>query len=198
MSDSLGRHINKCDYCCGKCKCPQCKGKGYIVEDLDRQIKGMRKGDILLISYRFDPIGWLIRRFTYCQYNHAAWALNDHELIELKAIGRKITPLKKYMNKLFYKCKLVRITDIEKQDLIKALERAKQAKFNYSYSSSIINFLLIKLNLAERTPRLSCSGFIAYYLFQVDFYFNGKGVYYITPRDIEISKKVKDVTNELY
>ena len=34
MSDILGRHINKCDLCNGE-GCSQCKGKGFMVEDLD-------------------------------------------------------------------------------------------------------------------------------------------------------------------
>ncbi|GAH64525.1 unnamed protein product, partial [marine sediment metagenome] len=65
MSDILGRHTNKCDKCKGKgwlCeaeRCPQCKGKGFIVEDLDKQIEGVRRGDILLICAQFDFIGWI-------------------------------------------------------------------------------------------------------------------------------------------
>ena len=52
MSDPLGRHTNECDLCGGtgwvleerkmcigtlqlKVFCPQCNGKGYVVEDLD-------------------------------------------------------------------------------------------------------------------------------------------------------------------
>lgn len=38
MSDILGRHTNKCDLCNEK-GCSQCKGKGFIVEDLDKPIK---------------------------------------------------------------------------------------------------------------------------------------------------------------
>lgn len=200
MSDSLGRHINECDLCnlCETECCPQCKGKGYVVEDLDERVKGIRRGDILLVKYRFDPVGWIIRRFTHCQYNHVAWALNDHELIELRAKGRVITPLKKYLNKSFYKCKLVRIKDIDNYKLNKALERASKTIFDYPYSNAIINFILVKLQITKKQFRLSCSGFIAYFLkTEANFYFNGKRTFFITPADIEKSKKVEDVSNEL-
>lgn len=159
----------------------------------------MRRGDILLIKYIWDfPVGWLIRRFIHCQWNHVAWFTNDKELIELKAIGKKITPLSHYLNKWLYKCKAIRIKDIDNCKLNEAVRRAEKAQFNYPYTSAIINFILIKLKLTDKLPRLSCSGFIAYYLFQVDFYFNSKAAYFITPKDIESSKKVIDVTEKLY
>lgn len=158
----------------------------------------MRRGDILLIKYRFDPIGWLIRRFTYCQWNHVAWFTNDKELVELQATGKKITPLSHYLNRLLYKCKAVRIKDIDNCKLSASVGRAEKSQFSYPYSSAIINFVLIKLKTTKDLPRLSCSGFIAYYLSQgADFYFNGIKTWFITPKDIESSEKVKDVTNEL-
>ena len=168
---------------------------------MDRQslLKGikMKRGDILLIQYRFDPIGWIIRYFTHCQWNHVAWFTNDKELIELKARGKRKTPLSHYLNKWLYKCKVVRLS-LNKRKLEKALERAERTQFSYPYSSSIINFILIKLQITDDLPRLSCSGFIAYYLAQgASFYFNGKNTWFVTPKDIESSKKVKDVTNEL-
>ena len=157
----------------------------------------MRRGDIILIKYKWDfPIGWLIRRFTHCQWNHVAWAINDHELIELKAIGKKRTPLSRYLNKWLYKYKAVRPL-LDNYKLEEALKRAEKAQFNYPYSSAIINFILIKLKITDKLSRLSCSGFIAYYLSQIGFYFDGKKTWFVTPKDIEISKKVKDVTNEL-
>lgn len=204
MSDILGRHTNGCGMCNGKgwlCEseyCPQCKGKGYIIEDLDKQIRGVRKGDILLIKYLWDfPIGWIIRKGTKCDFNHIAWILNNENVIELKAKGKRTIPLKKYLNKWIYKCKLVRIKDILPCKLNEALKRAEKAQFNYSYSSAIINFILIGLKILKKYPRLSCSAFLAYYLYQVGFTFNGKNVWFITPADILNSKKVIDVSEEL-
>jgi len=196
MSDSLGRHINKCDLCLGRNKtCPQCKGRGFVVEDLD---EGIKCGDILLIKYLWDfPIGWLIRRFTHCQWNHVAWFTNDKELIELKAIGKRKVHLSHYLNKWLYKCKVVRIKSIDNYKLNEAIKRAEKAQFDYPYSSAIINFSLIKLKILKESPRLSCSSFIAYYLSQVNFYFNGKNIHFITPKDIEKSRKVIDVSYEL-
>lgn len=156
----------------------------------------MKHGDILLIQYRFDPVGWIIRRYTHCQWNHVAWFTNDKELIELKAIGKRKVHLSHYLNKWLYKCKVVRPL-LDKRKLDEAIQRAEKAQFNYPYSSAIINFILIKLKILKKAPRLSCSSFIAYYLSQVNFYFNGKNVHFITPKDIEKSKKIKDVSEEL-
>lgn len=157
----------------------------------------MKKGDILLIKCFWDfPIGWLIRKGTKGNFNHVAWIIDKDTIMELKAKGKRITPLKKYLNKYLYKCKLVRLT-IDKDKLNQAINRAKKAQFNYPYTSALINFILIKLKITKQLPRLSCSGFIAYYLAQIGFYFNGEETWFITPKDIEISKKVKDVSNEL-
>ena len=159
----------------------------------------MKKGDILLIKFRWDfPVGWIIRRFTHCKYNHVAWAINSHELIEVKAKGKGVTTLSHYLNKWLFKCKLVRIKDILPCELNEAIRRAKEAQFNYSYSSAIINFILIKLKITKELSRLSCSGFLAFYLAQVGFFFNGIKTWFITPKDIEISKKIRDVSEELY
>ena len=157
----------------------------------------MRKGDILLVKYLYDPIGFLIRKGTGGNFNHVAWAINNRELIEVKAEGKKTTPLKHYLNKWLYKVKLIRIKNILPCKLNEALRRANKAQFDYPYSSAIINFILIKLKITKKLPRLSCSGFIAYYLAQAGFYFDGIRTWFITPKDIEFSKNIKDVSNEI-
>jgi len=158
----------------------------------------MKRGDILLIQYRFDPVGWIIRYFTHCKWNHVAWFTNDKELIELKAVGKKKTSLSHYLNKYIYKCKAVRLKNIDNSKLEEAIVEAEKASFNYSYSSAIINYILIKLKILRKFPRLSCSAFIAYFLLtKANFYFNGKPTYFVTPKDIENSNKVKDVSYEL-
>jgi len=198
MSDILGRHTNKCDYCDKKGYCPQCQGKGFIVEGLDKQVKGIRRGDILLISCRFDPVGWIIRIGTKGHFNHCAWVINDKTVIELKAKGKRTTSLKKYLNKYLYKCKLVRPI-LDKDKLNEAIKWAEKTQFDYPYTSALINFILIKLKITKDLPRLSCSGFIAYYLAEeAKFFFNGIKTYFITPADIEFSTKCRDVSEELY
>lgn len=198
MSDILGRHTNKCDYCDKRGYCPQCQGKGFVIEGLDKQVKGIKRGDILLIKSLWDfPIGWIIRKGTGGHFNHCAWCLDDKTVIELKAKGKRTTPLKKYLNKYLYKCKLVRPI-LDQSKINKAITRAEKTQFDYPYTSALINFILIKLKITKTLPRLSCSGFIAWYFSQVGFYFNGIKSFFITPADIEFSKKVIDVSEELY
>jgi len=46
MSDPYGRHTQECKLCKGKgwtdkeVTCPQCKGRGFVVEDLDKEVQG--------------------------------------------------------------------------------------------------------------------------------------------------------------
>lgn len=210
MSDPLGRHTNECDSCkgigkwllygktYGKFPCPKCKGKGFVVEDLDKQIqRKIRCGDILLIKNKLDPIGFFIRLFTHCQWNHVAWFINEHEVVELTTTKKVTTPLKKYLNKFLYKIKLVRTTYISQISLKQAIVFAKSQKLHYSYSSAILAFILVKLHLSKYLKRPTCSGFIAQCLYTVYYKFNDKNPSLITPKNIEKSKFVEDVSYEL-
>lgn len=197
MSDVLGRHSNICIWCKGTGKvegysCALCNGKGFNVEGLDEPIKEIQRGDILLIHFKFDPIGWLIQSYTQSKYNHVAWVINNHEVIELKATGKRRTPLNYYLNNYLYKCKVVRPI-LVKCKLNQALERAEEAIFEYPYSSSLLNYILLSLKITQSLPRLSCSGFIAYYLNQVGFSFCNKNPHIILPNDIENSKEIINI-----
>lgn len=158
----------------------------------------MKKGDILLIQNFFDPVGWIISLCSKYRYHHVAWAINDHELIELKAVGKRKVLLSCYLNKPYYHCKLIRIKNILPCQLNEVIRRAKKAKFSYSYTSSLINFILIKLKITKELPRLSCSGFISLFLSQMSFYFCSKGPKFVTPKDIGQSLYVKEASEELY
>jgi len=158
----------------------------------------MRTGDILLIKSRLDLVGWLIRRGTHSQWNHVAWAIDNQTLVELKAKGKRITPLNKYLNRFMYGVKLVRIKYVGVEDFIYCLDIAVNTNHYYSYTSSLVNYICVQTKILKKLPRPTCSGFIATILDKVDFWFlEKKDPNFITPADISKSDKVEDVSCEL-
>lgn len=157
----------------------------------------MKKGDILLIKYKYDPIGWLIRRITHGKWNHVALALNEYSVIEAKRNGILISPVTKYLDKRYFKYKLVRIKNIEKKRLDRTINYALKKKCKRNYLKLWISFLMVLFKSKKQLPRPTCSGFIAESLAKVNWYFNGKKPSLITPQNIANSKKVRTVTNEL-
>lgn len=158
----------------------------------------MNKGDILLIKYRFDPFGWLIRRFTHNEWNHAGWILDDSHLLEAK--GRKIciTHIRKYIYNINYKVKLLKIENIKKEEIKEAIEYAIRFKGRYNYFRWIWILVLIGINSKKKISRHTCSGLIADSLAQVGFYFRkDKNPLRITPSDIDTSKRVKNISGQI-
>ena len=154
----------------------------------------MKSGDILFVHYRFDPVGWLIRRAINCKYNHVAWILNKSTLIEAKGGGITLNPINKFSNKLFYKTKLMRIKDISTLDLNVSLYFALIRCQKTNRFKIFITFLLIFLGYKGKYPRPTCSGIIAESLSQVGFYFNKrKKPKNITPKDILKSRRLYEV-----
>ena len=72
----------------------------------------MKAGDILLVKTKYEPISWIIRKVTKSNYNHVCIAFNNKLLINIRAKGIEITPLKKYKNNLIYEYKLTTAYDI--------------------------------------------------------------------------------------
>ncbi len=158
----------------------------------------MKKGQILLIRYRFDPCGWLIRKFTKGNYNHCAWALDSFYLLEAK--GRKIciTHSDKYIDNINYKVKLLKIENIKKETLKKAIKCGLSFEGRYNYFGWLWTIFLIAINSKRHLKRLTCSGLIAKSLSFVGVYFRkDKNPDRITPADIENSNKIKNISGQI-
>ena len=155
----------------------------------------IRKGDILLVSNRFDPISWIIKWFTHSKYSHAVWALNDTQILESRTSGIIISPIKKYMNKRIYKVKLLRLKGIKRKDIDKAMKIGLSYERGRGYFQFLWTLILIGFRYARRRPIMSCSGLIANCLSQVGFYFKKyKNPLLISPADIDSSKKTVNIT----
>ena len=157
----------------------------------------MRRGYILLVAYKNDPIGFVIRRVTKGKWNHVVWALNEYSIIEVKRNGVLISPVTKYLDKRYFRYKLVRIKKIEKKKLDRAINYALRKKCKLNYLKLLVSFLMVLFKSKKQLLRPTCSGFIAEELAKVNWYFNSKKPSLITPQNIANSKKVRGVTNEL-
>ena len=151
----------------------------------------MQFGDLLLVKFRLDPMGYLIRKVLGCNYNHIVWIISDKEMIEVRGRGVMIANPKKYRNNFLYKTKLLRIKDINTKTLYDAIMNyALSLRVKGSYIKLWITYFRVLLDIKMPHPRLTCSGFIALCLFLVGFRFNEyKEPINITPLDIENSKK---------
>jgi len=158
----------------------------------------MKRGDFLLVSYKYDPIGWVIRKVTHGKWNHVAWALNEYSIIEVKRSGVLVSPVTKYLDKRYYRYKLVRIKNIEKKRLDRAINCALKKKCKRNYLKLWVSFLMVLFKSKSKLPRPTCSGFIAEELAKVKWYFCDKKPSLITPQSIANSKKIKGVTSELH
>lgn len=159
----------------------------------------MKKGDILLVHYRFDPIGYIIRKATKSEWNHVAWAISSKRLIQACRKGIITVPLSKYLNKTLYRVKLLRIDNISQKKLDRAIKLTINMKSKGNYFKLLLSFVFVFRQESKKILRTTCSGLIAYCLSIVEWYFNKrKSPLLITPEDINCSKmRLKDVTKEI-
>ena len=150
----------------------------------------MKKGDLLLVKFKFDFIGWIIRKTLHCEYNHIGWILDKDYMIEAIGRGVRINLIKKYSNKLLYKTKILRLKNITDFELEQAINCALIKVGKKNYFKLLIAYFMILIKYQGKQPRCSCAGLIAECLSKVGFYFNKrKHPQNITPVDIEKSKK---------
>lgn len=153
----------------------------------------MRKGNILLVHFKWCPVGFLIRFLTKSYWNHVAWFLDDKTLIESIRGNIRVIPISNYANKVFYNTKIVKISKIDPITVFVALLEA-QARKTYKKSSYWKHLLtILSISLKIKGFHLSCSGFIANCLELFDIKFNNKPSYLITPEDINKSEITEDL-----
>lgn len=157
----------------------------------------MNKFDILLVHTCFDPIAWIIRKYTKSEWNHSCFILNKKEIIDCKSIGIKIRPLKRYLNKIFYKTKLIRLENLTKEDKAKIyyIISLLNVTIKTNYFKFLKTLYLIYKQHEGMFPTLTCSSFIALCLeLGVGFYVKlNKLTAIITPEDINNNPNFKEV-----
>jgi hypothetical protein len=154
----------------------------------------MKQGDILLLSHKLDLFAWIIRRLTEGKYNHIAWAINDHEIIECIGKGIILTPLDKFLT-WRWNIKCIRLQGLSQTKIQRITKRLIKKQCNYNYICYLINFIIMILR--RKTHRNTCSNLVSYELIKEGYYINKKHYKVIVPEDFNTFKNAIDVTDEL-
>jgi len=159
----------------------------------------VKKGDIVLVRYKFDPVGVLICAKCHSWYNHVAWAINSTQVIEVRGKGVVINPINRFYNKILYDSKVVRIKNVKYEDVKKAVDEAlKLHGTSHSYRKLFKSMLKIGFTKSKNIEPSTCSGMIAKCLEKYGIYFRKDiSASRITPGDIEHSRRIENVKNKL-
>lgn len=145
------------------------------------------QGDIALIGNKFCPIGSLIQFGLKCKYNHVAWLCSDSAVLELKAKGLVYTPLQKYLNKTWYRIKIIRLP-LSVTDIWLTEECLKI----FTKPQSYLKFLLIifyYIFKSKKLPRPTCSSSLATALAFIGYFVSpNMDSNLVTPKDFDIIK----------
>jgi len=154
----------------------------------------MKQGDILLIYHKLDPLAWLLCYLSEGRYNHVAWAINDHELIESIGKGIVISPLSKYQT-WRYDLKLVRLTGFSPDKRRRINRRLLRRQFKDFYPKYLLDYIIMIWK--RKTHRTTCSNLISCELIKEGYYINKIHYKFITPEDFNRCKRGRNVTHEL-
>lgn len=119
---------------------------------------------ILFTSNILDPLGWIIRLYTKCQWHHVAWMITDNLVIEVNGRGTNITDMNKY-KKWYYKTKIVYI-DLDLFYRVAIETRLLSYKNKKGYLYLLISFVKLLFNIPlTLQDKPTCSGLLYYSLF---------------------------------
>lgn len=151
---------------------------------------GMKRGDIILLYYKYDPIGFLIRRKTHSNWNHSGVALSETQMVDLRATKLRITHINDFLNSSIYKIKLLRVenlTDEAREYLIETIYAQPKKRI---YWKMLWKFFLLFFNIPSNIV-ISCSEVIVKALREKNIdLVPDKDVRLVTPEDINRSNLV--------
>ena len=155
----------------------------------------MRKGDILLINYFFDPIGWLIKWVTHSKWNHIAFALNEFVVIEGTGRGVKTTHLSKYLDKRWFTIKLIRFKDLSKPKINKLAVDLVSQRTKTPYWKFFISYFLVAFGCKPLCT--NCSLLLYEALKRQNHGIKMRNNVFINPEDFNSYDKAIDITDQL-
>jgi len=154
---------------------------------------GMVRGDLILLYYKYDPIGFLIRRKTHSNWNHIGVALNETHMVDLRATKLRITHINDFLNSPIYKIKLLRINNLPSETTEHLINTLYAQPKKRIYWKMLWKFFLLFFNIPSNIV-ISCSEVIVKALFEkgIDLV-PGKDVRLVTPEDINRSKLITPI-----
>ena len=155
----------------------------------------MKKGDILIIHYKFDPFASLIRLATKSYWNHVAICIDSENIVEVRGRRVVVSSTKRYIHReRWYDCKVVSVRGLRPDNVKKVISYLIDVN-EKGYFKWVKACFMAFFNSDKELPRRTCSGLIAEALASVDIYFiKGKDPSKITPADISRSTKTKRVS----
>ena len=154
-------------------------------------------GDILLIRYKIDPLGWFVQWFTNSSWNHSALVINDKYIFDCTSAGNKIKLIKKYQN-FMYDIKLIRFITLLPNEKINLYEEMLKLNLLKKPGELIFLIALIQVALKKKPIINTCSGTVAYLFKKLGISLHeNKPYYFVTPEDLNEIKNAIDVSNEL-
>lgn len=151
---------------------------------------GMKPGDLILLYYKFDPIGFLIRLKTHSRWNHIGVALDNDTLVDLRATKLRISDINSFLDSPIYKIKLLRINNITEEAIVHLIATLYAQPKKRIYWKMLWKFFLLFFNIPSNIV-ISCSEVIVKALKEKNIdLVPGKDVRLVTPEDINRSKLV--------
>lgn len=157
-----------------------------------------KPGDLLLVKYKKDFIGFLVRWFTKSKWNHVAWILDKDTIVEARNGGIRLSQLSRYHNTSLYETKVIRLKNypVKKLELLAMIEKiwVNYTWFNAPRYKLPIFFTFLAVAFNRKVNRDTCSGYIARTLSYSGYKFrDDKSYEYITPADIDNSNMTEEV-----
>lgn len=154
----------------------------------------MKKGDIVLLHHKLDPLAGLICWLSKGEFNHIAWAINNKEVIESVGKGIIITPISQYIN-WRWNIKILRLKELSKSKINRITKRLMDRQCKYFYLKYLMDFLF--MIICRTAYKTTCSNFVSYELMKENIYINKKHQEFITPEDFNCYKNCINVTQEI-
>jgi hypothetical protein len=154
-------------------------------------------GDILLIRYKLDPLGWLVQWFIKGRWNHSALVINNDYIFDCTSDGNRIKSIKKYKKKFLYEIKLIRFITLLPQEKVKLYEEMLKLVSYKKSGDTLFLIALIQVALNKKPFTNTCSGTVSYLFKKLGIKLSNKPYYLISPEDLNNIKTSKDVSNEL-
>jgi len=155
-------------------------------------------GDILLIRYKIDPLGWIIQWFINSRWNHSTFIIDEKYLFDCTSAGNKVKPIKKYQKKFLYEIKLIRFVTLTDEEKVRIYKKVIELSSFKKPGDPLFVLALIQVALKKKPIINVCSGTVAYFFKSIGINLvKNKPYYLVSPEDLNQLKDSIDVTHEL-
>jgi len=154
-------------------------------------------GDIILIRYIIDPLGWIVQWFIKSNWNHSALVINDKYIFDCTSAGNKVKLIKKYQNRFLYRIKLIRFVILTPEEKIQLFEEMLKLTSLKKPGDTLFLIGLIQVGCKKKPVVNVCSGTVAYLFNKIGITVADKPYYLTNPEELNRVANGIDVSSEL-